>query len=187
MTSLVHGFVRAKSPVSLACSEVKATASRMGLSVASHASSALRPRPTSLPCTSARLTVLVAAALNSSPEVLAEQESEVKPENCASAIAREFCRKGAVKLHLLLDHDGYLPSYAVITEGKENFVIWVCLRLPVDPPWPTPMNIDLGSCAKRCSSERELVDGQAKRLHEILTEDFTGMHGRHKRFGLVHL
>jgi hypothetical protein len=23
-----------------------------------------------------------------------------------------------VKLHLLLDHDGYLPSYAVITEGK---------------------------------------------------------------------
>jgi len=26
--------------------------------------------------------------------------------------------KGAVKLHLLLDHQGYLPSYAVITEGK---------------------------------------------------------------------
>lgn len=26
--------------------------------------------------------------------------------------------KGAVKLHLLLDHDGYLPSYAVVTEGK---------------------------------------------------------------------
>ena len=26
--------------------------------------------------------------------------------------------KGAVKLHLLLDHDGYLPSFAVITEGK---------------------------------------------------------------------
>ncbi|HEY2236374.1 MAG TPA: IS4 family transposase [Candidatus Angelobacter sp.] len=25
--------------------------------------------------------------------------------------------KGAVKLHLLLDHQGYLPSYAVITEG----------------------------------------------------------------------
>lgn len=28
--------------------------------------------------------------------------------------------KGAVKLHLLLDHDGYLPSYAVITEGKQH-------------------------------------------------------------------
>jgi hypothetical protein len=26
--------------------------------------------------------------------------------------------KGAVKLHLLLDHDGYLPSYAVLTDGK---------------------------------------------------------------------
>jgi Transposase DDE domain/Domain of unknown function (DUF4372) len=31
----------------------------------------------------------------------------------------QFCRtKGAVKLHLLLDHDGYLPRVAVITEGK---------------------------------------------------------------------
>lgn len=27
--------------------------------------------------------------------------------------------KGAVKLHLVLDHDGYLPSVAVITEGKQ--------------------------------------------------------------------
>jgi len=26
--------------------------------------------------------------------------------------------KGAVKLHLLLNHDGYLPSFAVITDGK---------------------------------------------------------------------
>jgi hypothetical protein len=26
--------------------------------------------------------------------------------------------KGAVKLHMLLDHDGYLPTYALITEGK---------------------------------------------------------------------
>jgi len=28
--------------------------------------------------------------------------------------------KGAVKLHLLLDHDGHLPSYAVITDGKKS-------------------------------------------------------------------
>jgi Transposase DDE domain/Domain of unknown function (DUF4372) len=28
--------------------------------------------------------------------------------------------KGAVKLHLLLDHDGYLPSFAVITDGKKS-------------------------------------------------------------------
>jgi len=26
--------------------------------------------------------------------------------------------KGAIKLHLLLDHDGYLPTFAVISEGK---------------------------------------------------------------------
>ena len=28
--------------------------------------------------------------------------------------------KGAIKLHLLLDHDGYLPSFGVITEGKAS-------------------------------------------------------------------
>jgi len=28
--------------------------------------------------------------------------------------------KGAVKLHLLLDHDGYLPKFAVITDGKKH-------------------------------------------------------------------
>lgn len=28
--------------------------------------------------------------------------------------------KGAVKLHLVLDHDGYLPSFAVITDGKQH-------------------------------------------------------------------
>lgn len=28
--------------------------------------------------------------------------------------------KGAVKLHLLLDHDGYLPCMAVITEGRQH-------------------------------------------------------------------
>jgi hypothetical protein len=26
--------------------------------------------------------------------------------------------KGAVKLHLVLDHDGYLPRFAIITDGK---------------------------------------------------------------------
>ena len=28
--------------------------------------------------------------------------------------------KGAVKLHLLLDHDGYLPTYAYISDGKKS-------------------------------------------------------------------
>src|SRR5438477_10631529 len=40
--------------------------------------------------------------------------------------------KGAVKLHLLLDHDGYLPSFAVITDGKTSD-IRVAQRLRFDP------------------------------------------------------
>jgi len=40
--------------------------------------------------------------------------------------------KGAVKLHLLLDHDGYLPTYVHITEGKIHEVnIAKTLKLPV--------------------------------------------------------
>jgi hypothetical protein len=34
--------------------------------------------------------------------------------------ARFTRTKGAVKLHLLLDHDGYLPVFAHITEGREH-------------------------------------------------------------------
>ena len=43
---------------------------------------------------------------------------------CASVFDwAQFRRtKGAVKLHLLLDHDGYLPSFAVVTEGKQHEV-----------------------------------------------------------------
>ena len=43
---------------------------------------------------------------------------------CASMFdwAKFRLTKGAVKLHLLLDHDGYLPSFAVITEGKKHEV-----------------------------------------------------------------
>lgn len=40
--------------------------------------------------------------------------------------------KGAVKLHLVLDHDGYLPSYAHITEGKVSDVK-VAHMLQFDP------------------------------------------------------
>ena len=40
--------------------------------------------------------------------------------------------KGAVKLHLLLDHDGYLPSVVVITEGKRHDVR-VARNLRFDP------------------------------------------------------
>ena len=40
--------------------------------------------------------------------------------------------KGAIKLHLLLDHDGYLPSYAVVTDGKAADVK-VARRLSFEP------------------------------------------------------
>jgi hypothetical protein len=40
--------------------------------------------------------------------------------------------KGAVKLHLLLDHDGYLPSFAVITDGKKSD-IKVARKMRFDP------------------------------------------------------
>src|SRR6202795_2690592 len=49
--------------------------------------------------------------------------------------------KGAIKLHLLLDHDGYLPSFAVVTEGKTS-EIKVARTLQFDPG--TILAIDRG-------------------------------------------
>jgi len=40
--------------------------------------------------------------------------------------------KGAVKLHLLLDHDGYLPTYAYIAPGKKHDVTFA-RRFPLAP------------------------------------------------------
>jgi hypothetical protein len=42
-------------------------------------------------------------------------------ELCASMFdwARYRTTKGALKLHLLLDHDGYLPAFACVSEGRE--------------------------------------------------------------------
>jgi hypothetical protein len=40
--------------------------------------------------------------------------------------------KGAVKLHLLLDHDGYLPTYACISNGKKHDVT-VARKVPLAP------------------------------------------------------
>jgi hypothetical protein len=40
--------------------------------------------------------------------------------------------KGAIKLHLLLDHDGYLPGFAVITDGKVAD-IQIARQLHFDP------------------------------------------------------
>jgi hypothetical protein len=62
---------------------------------------------------------------------------------CASVFdwARFRRTKGAVKLHLLLDHDGFLPCYAVITEGKQH-EIGVARQLRYEPG--TLLAIDRG-------------------------------------------
>jgi len=51
--------------------------------------------------------------------------------------------KGAVKLHLLLDHDGYLPDFAVITDGKATDVITARL---FTPPAGSIVAMDRGYC-----------------------------------------
>lgn len=54
-------------------------------------------------------------------------------ELCASLFdwAKFRQTKGAVKLHLLLDHDGYLPVFAHITDGKTHEVkVAQTMRLP---------------------------------------------------------
>lgn len=43
--------------------------------------------------------------------------------------------KAAMKLHLGLDHDGFLPAFAVITDGRVHDMIWrktVCLQQGFD-------------------------------------------------------
>lgn len=51
--------------------------------------------------------------------------------------------KGAIKLHLLLDHDGYLPVFAVVTEGKRHEVniAWM-----LDLPKGSIVAFDRGYC-----------------------------------------
>jgi len=54
-------------------------------------------------------------------------------ELCASMFdwAKFRATKGAAKLHLLLDHDGHLPCYAMITEGKvADVTVAQQLKLP---------------------------------------------------------
>jgi hypothetical protein len=51
--------------------------------------------------------------------------------------------KGAVKLHLLLDHDGYLPTFACITEGS---VHEVKMAQKMDFPKGSVVVVDRGYC-----------------------------------------
>jgi hypothetical protein len=57
-------------------------------------------------------------------------------ELCASMfdLAKFRATKGAAKLHLLLDHDGHLPCYARITDGKAaDVTVAQQLKLPQGP------------------------------------------------------
>jgi Domain of unknown function (DUF4372) len=72
--------------------------------------------------------------------------------------------KGAIKLHLLLDHDGYLPSFAVVTEGKtsEIKVAQAAVRARHDPgdrPWIHRLRVvsgtDAGGSVLRNADEGE--------------------------------
>ena len=72
--------------------------------------------------------------------------------------------KGAIKLHLLLDHDGYLPSFAVVTEGKSSEIkvartlrfapgtILAIDRGYIDYEW---FRVDAGGSVLRNADERE--------------------------------
>jgi hypothetical protein len=51
--------------------------------------------------------------------------------------------KGAVKLHLLLDHEGLLPHYAVVTEGKKSDI---SVARKLDLPAGSMLVFDRGYC-----------------------------------------
>lgn len=95
--------------------------------------------------------------------------------------------KGAVKLHLLLDHDGYLPCYAVITEGNVH-EIQVARKLTFQPgtmlvfdrgytdyDWFQSLTVDgvqfvtrLKDNAAFLMVERRQVEGEGVRSDEII-------------------
>ncbi len=51
--------------------------------------------------------------------------------------------KGAVKLHLLLDHDGLMPHYAVITDGKTSDI---AVARQIELPKGSMLVVDRGYC-----------------------------------------
>ncbi len=96
--------------------------------------------------------------------------------------------KGAVKLHLLLDHDGHLPRYAVITDGKTSDIeVARRLELPAgsivvfdrgynDYLWFTELTLfDIGFVTRMKESslyevvEERTVRGKGVRRDQIIT------------------
>jgi len=80
---------------------------------------------------------------------------------CAAVFdwAKYKTTKGAVKIHLLLDHDGLMPHYAVITEGKTSDI---AVARTLDLPKGAMVVFDRGYCdytwfAKLTSQEIRFV------------------------------
>lgn len=55
--------------------------------------------------------------------------------------------KGAVKLHLLLDYDGYLPVFAHITDGKVHEV-----KVAQSMTFPTGPIVTIGTQDQLCQN-----------------------------------
>lgn len=72
--------------------------------------------------------------------------------------------KGAVKLHLLLDHEGLLPHFAVVTEGK---VSDISVARTLDLPAGSMLVVDRGYCDYAWFAELDKKDvGFVTRLKE---------------------
>lgn len=111
-------------------------------------------------------------------------------------------RKGAVKLHLLLDHDGYLPSFAYVSNGKRHDVT-VARKVPLAPGSIVAMDRaynDYGLFAswtankiffvtrmKRNADYRVVGDMEVPEHRQILSDqiiEFTGPAGNKCPYGL---
>jgi len=110
--------------------------------------------------------------------------------------------KGAIKLHLLLDHDGYLPTYAYISNGKRHDVT-VARKVPLSPGsivamdrayndygllahW-TENKINFVTRMKKNAVYRVVVDLKVPQHRNILSDqliDFTGPAGKKCPYGL---
>jgi hypothetical protein len=101
--------------------------------------------------------------------------------------------KGAVKLHLLLDHDGHLPRYAVITDGKTSDIeVARRLELPAgsivvfdrgynDYLWFTELTLfDVGFVTRmKDSSLYEVIESRTSQGKGVLRDQIIAIRTQH--------
>lgn len=107
--------------------------------------------------------------------------------------ARYKRTKGAVKLHLLLDHDGHLPKYAVITDGKTSDIeVARRLELPSgsivvfdrgynDYLWFTELTLfDVGFVTRmKESSVYEVIESRTPHGRGVLRDEIVTIRTKH--------